>query len=172
MTDSSATADSARRRPGLPSWLTRLLVTIVGIIAGLWIVFNVLRRLRGLLVLLLISLFLSIALEPGVDFLARRGWRRGLATGLMFLGVLLSAGLFIGLMVPLVVDQVSKFVDQLPGYVDRAAEWAEQFGVDFSGDRIREAVTNVDSSLQTVAADVADRSSVSAPPCSTRSFSC
>ena len=34
----------------------------------------------ALLLLLLVSLFLSLAIEPGVNRLARRGWRRGTAT--------------------------------------------------------------------------------------------
>ena len=44
----------------------------------------------GLLILVVISFFLSIALEPGVNYLSRRWkWRRGLATGVIFI-ILLS----------------------------------------------------------------------------------
>jgi predicted PurR-regulated permease PerM len=142
-------------REGMPPWIPRLLVTIVGIIVGLFAVFNVLQRLRGLIILLLISVFLSIALEPGVNYLHRRGWRRGLATWALFLAVLVSAGLFIGLMVPLIIDQALLLVDRIPSYIDQAAEFAARFGIDFSSDRVADAVTNLDSSLQDVAADVA-----------------
>ena len=108
---------------GMPGWIPRLLVMVFGTIVGLWAAFNVLSRLRGLFILVAISLFLSIALEPGVNYLAKRGWRRGLATGVMFLGVLVVTALFIGLMVPLIVDQTIKadagkvfpFVDCLTG---------------------------------------------------------
>ena len=34
-------------------------------------------KLSGLFMLLAISVFLSLAIEPGVNRLARRGWRRG-----------------------------------------------------------------------------------------------
>ncbi len=44
-----------------------------GVVKHLW------SRLDGLLLLLLISLFLSLAIEPGVNKLAHRGWRRGRA---------------------------------------------------------------------------------------------
>ena len=142
-------------RNGMPAWIPRLLGTVVAVIVVIWAAFNVLKRLRALLILLLISLFLSVALEPGVNFLAGRGWRRGLATGLMFLLVLLSAGLFIGLMVPLVIDQTVKFVDKLPSYVDQASEFAQRFGVDFSSERIQEAVGGLDDNLQRIAGDVA-----------------
>ena len=45
-------------------------------------------KLSGLFVLLAISLFLALAIEPGVNRLARRGWRRGSATALILFGVL------------------------------------------------------------------------------------
>ena len=51
--------------------------------------------------MLLVSVFLSFAMEPAVQFLARRGVRRGLATFVVFLGVgLVAAGLIVA-MVPL-----------------------------------------------------------------------
>jgi predicted PurR-regulated permease PerM len=140
---------------GMPPWVPRLLVTIVGIVIGLWVVLNVVRRLRGLIILLLISLFLSVALEPGVNYLAKRGWRRGLATWALFLVVLLSTGLFIGLMVPLIVDQTARFIDQLPSYIDRAAEWGQNFGLEFSSERIDQAVRDWVADLQNFGGDVA-----------------
>jgi predicted PurR-regulated permease PerM len=139
----------------MPPWVPRLLWIVVGIVVGLFVTFNVLQRLRGLIVLVAISLFLSIALEPAVNWLERHGWRRGLATGAMFLAVLVGGGLFIGAMTPLIVDQTVRFVDRLPSYVDRVAEVAERFGVEFSSDRIADALTGVDTDLQQFAADVA-----------------
>ncbi len=143
------------RRIGMPPWLPRLLWTVVGIVVGLFVTFNVLQRLRGLIVLVAISLFLSIALEPGVNWLERHRWKRGLATGVMFLAVFVGGGLFIGMMIPLIVDQTARFIDQLPGYVDEAAEFAERFGIEFSSDRLADALTGVDSDLQQFAGDIA-----------------
>ena len=139
----------------MPRWIYRLIAVVVGTIVGLWAVFNVTQRLRSLLVILLISLFLSIALEPGVKYLHSKGWRRGWATGFMFLVVLVSAGLFVGLMVPLVIDQTVKFVDQVPGYIEDIAVFAERFGIELSPDRASDALTNFDTNLQGIAADVA-----------------
>ena len=45
-------------------------------------------QLNGLFVLLAVSVFLSLAIEPGVNRLARRGWRRGTATALLLFGVM------------------------------------------------------------------------------------
>jgi predicted PurR-regulated permease PerM len=142
-------------RLGMPPWVPRLLGIITVLCVGLYFTFQVVRALRELLILVLISFFLSIALEPGVNFLAGKGWRRGLATGLIFLVLLLVAGLFVGLMVPLVVNQVSHLVSSLPGYVDEVAKFAKRFGVDLSSDRIRSALSGASSNLQRIATDVA-----------------
>src|SRR4051812_25651607 len=68
----------------MPPWLLRAFVlaatTVLVFAAGIWL----LARLRGLLVLVMIALFLALAIEPAVNWLAARGWRRGPATGLMF----------------------------------------------------------------------------------------
>ncbi|MCJ7725327.1 MAG: AI-2E family transporter [Acidimicrobiia bacterium] len=140
---------------GLPGWVPRLLLMVFGTIVGLWAAYHVLGRLRGLLILLAISLFLSIALEPGVNFLARKGWRRGIATGALFLSGLIVVGLFIGLMVPLIVNQTIKLIDKIPSYVDQMAEFAARFGIEFSGERLAEAVSNLGQDLQGIGADVA-----------------
>jgi len=139
----------------MPAWIPRLLMMVFGTIIVLWAALHVLGRLRGLLVLLAISMFLSIALEPGVNYLARRGWRRGIATGVLFLAALVVMGLFIGLMVPLIVNQTIKLIDQIPSYVDEASDFAARFGIEFSGDRLAEAVSNLGTDLQGIAADVA-----------------
>ncbi|HLA67651.1 MAG TPA: AI-2E family transporter [Acidimicrobiia bacterium] len=144
-----------RDRQGMPRWIPRLLVIIVLIAVGLFSTYHILRRLRSLLVIIGISLFLSVALEPGVKFLAKRGWRRGIATGVMFLALVASVGLFIGLMVPLIIDQVSKLVTKLPEYVDQASTFLARFGIDFSSAKLAEAVQNVNRDLNSFATDIA-----------------
>jgi predicted PurR-regulated permease PerM len=116
----------------MPRWIPRLITVVVLVVVGLFVAYHMVRAVRTLLVLLVISFFLSIALEPGVNFLSRKGWRRGLATAAIFLLAVLVAGTFIGLMVPLVVDQVARLIDNLPGYMDRLAESAAHFGIDLS----------------------------------------
>lgn len=139
----------------MPPWVPRLLGMIVALVVGVFAAYHILGRLRGLIIILLISLFLSIAIEPGVNFLARKGWRRGLATWAMFLSVIVSLGLFIGMMVPLVIDQVSRLVERLPTYVDEFYAFLERLGVDVSGQRLSEAVSGLDSNLGGLADDLA-----------------
>ena len=139
----------------MPPWLPRLIRQIAFFVVAGWALFNVIKPLRGFLVLLLISLFLAIALDPAVTFLARRGWRRGLATGAMFLIVGLVAALFIALMVPLIIEETNEFVEKLPKNVEQASEFLEGIGIDVSAERLNAALTNVDSYLQGVGGDVA-----------------
>src|SRR4029079_1987418 len=61
-------------------WL-RFIVTIVT--RSVW------SSLSALFILLLVSFFLSLAIEPGVNRLAARGWRRGTATILIPVAVVL-----------------------------------------------------------------------------------
>lgn len=141
----------------MPPWINRLLTTITLIVVGLFAAYHIVGRLRGLIILLLISLFLSVALEPAVNFLARRGWKRGLATGLMFLALVVSAGTFTGMMVPLIIDQVTRLVERLPESVDQLSNFLANLGIDFSGDRIREALREASEDLTSFGSDIAGR---------------
>jgi predicted PurR-regulated permease PerM len=143
------------RRETMPRWIPRLITIVVLVCVGLFAAYHMLRAVRTLLVLVAISFFLSIALEPGVNFLSRKGWRRGLAAGVIFLAVVLLVGLFIGLMVPLVVDQLSRLVGNLPGYVDRLADFADRFGIDLSSERLRAALAGLENDLAGFAGDIA-----------------
>ncbi len=83
-------------------------------------------RLQGLLATLVISLFLSFAMEPAVQWLARRGMRRGFGTWLVFLGVILVAVGMIAAMVPLIAEQVRNLVAAAPNLLDDVAAQAEE----------------------------------------------
>ena len=61
------------------------------------------RQVRDLLIWVVVALFASFALEPAVDWLAKRGWRRGVATGVILFGLAVFAVVMVALMIPLVV---------------------------------------------------------------------
>jgi len=141
----------------MPSWMPRLLRWIVAIIIVLFIAYHLTRALRGFIVLVLISLFLAIALEPAVAYLSNRGWRRGLATGFIFLVVTVLGSLFIALMVPLIVDQIRRLIDNLPEYADQASRVLADLGLGISADRVEAAFADIDRTLQAYAGDLAGR---------------
>jgi predicted PurR-regulated permease PerM len=142
-------------RAGMPQWIPHLLVMVAGMVVVLFAGLAVFRSLRGLIVLLLISAFLATALEPAVNFLANRGWRRGVATGAIFLLAFLAGSALIGLMVPLIIDQTLLLIDRIPGYIDDLAVQAERFGIEFSSDKIAAGLTDFDNTLQSYATDLA-----------------
>ena len=82
--------------PGLlgrtPRWVPRAVVLFwLGYLAMVLTRFT-LVRLRTLILLLVVSLFLSFAIEPGVNRLVTRGWKRGRATATILLAVLFGCG--------------------------------------------------------------------------------
>ncbi len=105
-----------------PKSFIQIVALVLATLASLWLV----SRLRELIVVLVASLFFSFALEPAVDFLARRGMRRGSATALTFLGVFLLAGVFVSAIVPAVVGQTSQLIQSAPQILHSVAEWAQR----------------------------------------------
>lgn len=100
-------------------------LTLLGVVAVLWL----LLQIRGLLYMVFVSLFISIALEPAVQYLDRRGWRRGLATGVVFVGMVLAGGALVALVVPALVVEVAALIRNIPGFVEEleslAGDWLE-----------------------------------------------
>ena len=87
-----------------------------GAALALLVVYSVVQ-VRSVLVLLLVSAFLAIGLDPAVHWLEEHGVRRGRAVGIVLLGVLLFFALFLLAIVPPIIDQVQQFQDAAPGYV-------------------------------------------------------
>src|SRR5262249_43364096 len=113
----------------LPRWWPKA-------VAALWIGFVVMlmgrwlfHRLHPLLVILLVSLFLSLAVEPAVNALARRGWRRGVATALVMLGVVIAMSVFVAAIGTLLFRQIGNLIDRSPDYIERILNWVnDTFG--------------------------------------------
>lgn len=74
---------------------------------------------RSVLVLLLTAAFLAIGLDPAVQALERRGFRRSLAVGAVLVGVLLVFAGFLFAIVPPIAEQVQQFSDKAPHYLDQ-----------------------------------------------------
>ena len=76
------------------------------------------HRLTNLLILLLISLFLAFAIEPGVNKLEARGWKRGRATIGIVLSVVVLSSAFLALFGTLVASQVADLLQNSEKYVN------------------------------------------------------
>jgi predicted PurR-regulated permease PerM len=123
---------------------------VVGIASGLvlaGVADAVLHRLAGFLQIIVISLFLSFAIEPAVAYLARRGWRRGAATGVVFLGVFLAVAGLTALMIPALVSGTEQLISSLPGLVRNLARFLRPLGIQFDQGSIEDQLRRYSSQL-------------------------
>jgi predicted PurR-regulated permease PerM len=98
----------------------RTILATIGLVLATIILLRGLQRMSHILGLLVVAGFFAIVLTPAVDFLERRGFRRSLATIVVFLiGVSLLAGM-LALFIQPIVREVSGFVDDFPQFVDKA----------------------------------------------------
>ncbi len=126
-----------------PVWLTRaILLGLIGY-AILGYLLSILSDLRSLSIIILVSLFLSFAIEPAVNRMERWNIRRGLATGLMFLTVLGALGGFGIAVGSLLADQLTEFSDNIPSYLSDIDEFLEDnFGIEGATVDIQEDYEN------------------------------
>jgi predicted PurR-regulated permease PerM len=129
----------------MPRWLPRALILALALIACYQFAHWVFDRLIGLLVNILISFFCALAVEPAVDWMARRRVRRGLATGVVILVVLAAAGLFLLALGSLLIDQITTIVRDFPQYVDDVVVWLnEHFHTTLDTDKLQDNVLHSD----------------------------
>ena len=120
-----------------PVWLGRATLTVTLVVVGVLVAIDLIGQLRGLLILVLTSFFIGCAMEPTVNRLAARGWRRSRATGLVFLGLLAVVAAFVAIMGRLLVGQVRGLVEALPGFTREAAHQVDDhFGTDLSSNGV------------------------------------
>jgi predicted PurR-regulated permease PerM len=103
----------------MPRWVPRALLLFWGGFIATLVLRWGFSRLHVLLVLILVSLFLTFAIEPGVNRLARRGWRRGTATGTILLGVFVAALGFVVSIGALMFRQVADVLNHSDRYITR-----------------------------------------------------
>jgi predicted PurR-regulated permease PerM len=102
-----------------------------------------------------VSVFVAVAMEPPVYFLAKRGWKRGPATGVVFLAAFLVVTVFIVSMVPLLIDQIGQLVEDIPSYVESVARLMEDwFGLGLTEDQLADQATTAQDWLTSNAGDV------------------
>lgn len=129
------------RRPGL--------VLALGVAGGLLLAATaggILSSARGLVINVVVALFLSFGLEPAVKWLADRGWRRGWATGLVFLVGFLGFVGFVAAMLPLIIDQTTNLVDNAQNLVDGLANNAASLPGSLGGS-VSDALTKFQDEL-------------------------
>ena len=95
----------------------------IGLFGGLglltaWGLIKALAAVQSVLILLVISGFLAVGLNPAVEFFEKRGIRRSRAVGIVLIVVLLVFTGFLFAIVPPIIDQTGQFVTEAPKYLD------------------------------------------------------
>ncbi|GAA1258201.1 AI-2E family transporter [Sphaerisporangium rubeum] len=94
------------------------LTAALGVLTA-WLLVQAIAGAGSALVLIVISLFLAVGLNPAVEALQNRNVPRRLAITIVFLGVI---GVFVGFglaIVPPLTEQTTGFIKQLPEYVQQ-----------------------------------------------------
>jgi predicted PurR-regulated permease PerM len=125
-----------------PGNARRVTFTVMVAIVLLWIATWAFSAMGSFLFLLLLAWLVSIAMEPVVLWLSGRGMKRGLATGLTMLGMLLLFAGLAELFGQVFVSQLSQLGSQLPGAVTSALNWVNSsFGTSFDLEQIQSALS-------------------------------
>ena len=137
-----------------PPWVKPTIVWTIALVVGVAAALTLLGILQQVVLWILLALFFSFALEPAVNRLARRGWRRGSATGLLLaltFVLLMGVGL---IFVVTIVRGAAVLVSSIPEWSQTVSRWlSDTFGVDTSTKGISEGATSAASALNDAGAE-------------------
>ncbi|MGH3117630.1 MAG: AI-2E family transporter [Gaiellales bacterium] len=101
----------------------RTILAVIGIVLSVAAILAVVWVSRQVLTWIIVAIFLTLALNPAVEFFQRQGLaRRGLATAVtlvLALGAVVALG---SLFIPTLVNEGRGFAEALPGYVNDVSE--------------------------------------------------
>ena len=107
----------------MPKWVPRAIVLFWLAFLSALVARELFHQLSNFLLLVLVSIFLAFAIEPGVNRLAKRGWRRGSGTLLIIFGVITFIGVFLGAVGTLVGSQVADVLKNSEMYVNDTVDF-------------------------------------------------
>lgn len=107
----------------MPRWLPRAMVLALALVGAFQLGSWAFHQLTGLLINILIAFFLALAIEPAVSWMASHRMRRGLATAIVFLAVIVVSAGFVTLMGSMLAGQIIKIVEDFPNYLDSVINW-------------------------------------------------
>ncbi|NQV96294.1 MAG: AI-2E family transporter, partial [Acidimicrobiaceae bacterium] len=142
------------RQDLMPRWVPRAIVLFwMGFIVTL-VVRELFHQISDFLILLVISLFLALAIEPAVNRLAARGWKRGTATALMLLSVFVAVVAFGVAIGTLVATQTRDLINNRDQYVGETVKFInDTFGSSINPATWISAISDPNGSLQSFFSD-------------------
>ena len=133
----------------MPRWVWKAVAIFwLGFIATV-VTRSVWSSLSALFLLLLVSLFLSLAVEPGVNRLAARGWRRGTATAVILVGVFVGFLVFVAAIGTLVGQQIATLLGDSEKYVNRTVNFInDNFDTHINASQVITSINDPNGAVQ------------------------
>jgi predicted PurR-regulated permease PerM len=100
----------------------RSIAWILATLAGVWLFLE----LRPLVLLVVVALVFAGTFNPLVEWMERRGIRRGYALALLFVGLVLVLALLLFLTIPPVVEQLAQLVRDAPRFREQLIAFLQQ----------------------------------------------
>ena len=112
----------------MPKWVPRAIALFwLGFLAT-FLVRNTVQKLSSIALLLLVATFITLALEPAVNRLSNRGMKRGSATGLMLVSLVVATLGFVAAMGTIVAQQVADLLANSEQYVNDTVKIINDIG--------------------------------------------
>ena len=109
----------------VPRWVIKAIALFWAGWAVTYLGTGMLRAVRSFVIIVVISLFFSFAIEPAVNRMERWGVRRGLGVWITYLAMLVGIVGFSAAMGTALATQINSFVDEAPRYVEDAESWLQ-----------------------------------------------
>jgi predicted PurR-regulated permease PerM len=123
-----------------PRWIWRW---TIGALALWWVsklVSSFVVELKELLIISLVALLLASGIEPIVNKLERRRWRRGVSTFLIIAtAISILLGSFVGAGA-IVASQIKSIIDSLPSLMQTLSEFSKRFGIEFNSSEVSSSI--------------------------------
>jgi predicted PurR-regulated permease PerM len=103
------------------SFRPRTVLVVLGVALLVFAVLALFYLAFHVITWILIAAFLAAALNPAVEWLGRRGLRRGLSVAVVFFAAVAAIGGLGALLIPPLVDQVRTFIDAVPDLAEDAS---------------------------------------------------
>jgi predicted PurR-regulated permease PerM len=127
----------------MPPWVRRAMALFFAWVVALVIAFWVVQRLKTVILMVVVAVFLALAMEPPVNLLVKRGWSRHGATGLVWGLFLLGTIGFIAAFGSVAVTQASQLVNNTAHYVRNVVNFVNRdFGTSI---RAQGLINNLES---------------------------
>lgn len=123
---SESSDTNVRSDSKVPRWVIKAITLFWVGWAVSYVGTGMVRNLRSLMVVMLISLFLSFAIEPAVNRLESWGFRRGLGVWVVYLGLFVAMVGFSAAIGTALATQINSLVEEAPRYVEDMEVWLQE----------------------------------------------